>query len=213
MKEKKIIIKAIFFDFDGTLFGSKGLGKKVLLEIISEKKISLDVKGLLKLPYYNMQDKLKIFYPQYYDWLWPEWNKRFTKRILKECKPFIETKKTIIGLNKKGIILFISSTKFSYHIKNILTKHKLIDYFSEIIGRETVQPPKPDPKAIFDLIKKYSLKKEECIYVGDSLLDEEAAKNSGLRFVFVNRKSAKETSVKNYWKKVKKLDELLKIVE
>ncbi len=88
-------------------------------------------------------------------------------------------------LNATGFVLGIVSTKFRYRINQILGRYGLIDQFSEIIGGEDVIHHKPDPDGINLFIAKASIKPEEVLLVGDSLIDAETALRSGVDFMAV----------------------------
>jgi phosphoglycolate phosphatase len=54
-----------------------------------------------------------------------------------------------------------------------------------IIGGEDVTHPKPHPESIDTAIKLLRQEPQKCLYIGDSLIDAEAAFNSKVDFIAV----------------------------
>jgi phosphoglycolate phosphatase-like HAD superfamily hydrolase len=52
-----------------------------------------------------------------------------------------------------------------------------------------VKNPKPHPESVEKIIEAFQLKKEETIFIGDSEIDQQAAKSSGVRFVAYKNKA------------------------
>ncbi len=90
----------------------------------------------------------------------------------------------ISQLKNKGFCLGIVSTKFRYRIETILGRAGLLKPFDVIIGGEDVSRHKPDPEGLLMATERLG-SLESTLYVGDSLLDAEAAKRAGLPFVAV----------------------------
>ena len=98
---------------------------------------------------------------------------------------YVGVKELIHRLIGSGILLGILSTKFRYRICQILDRYDLTDQFSVIIGGEDVKNPKPHPEGIFAFLSEVSMSPEEVILVGDSLVDAEVARRSGIDFLAV----------------------------
>jgi len=92
---------------------------------------------------------------------------------------------TIKCLFDRGITLGIVSTKVRYRIVEILDREALTNYFSVILGAENVAVPKPDPEGIIKALANLDVSKSDCVYVGDSITDAEAAKRANVEFVAV----------------------------
>ena len=92
---------------------------------------------------------------------------------------------TLTYLKRLGLKLGIASTKYRYTICEILNKDNLISLFDFIIGGEDVSNHKPNPECIFKIIEALKVDKSECVYVGDSMVDAETAKNAGISFIAV----------------------------
>lgn len=53
-------------------------------------------------------------------------------------------------------------------------------YFQEVYGNLPPIPVKPAPDAVFRVMEKLGVEKEECLYFGDTDVDMQTAKNAGL---------------------------------
>lgn len=67
-----------------------------------------------------------------------------------------------------------------------LDRHGLSDSVSAVVGRDTVSPPKPNPKPLRETIRRLGLDREDVVFVGDSKRDEECARRAGVDFEYVD---------------------------
>lgn len=79
---------------------------------------------------------------------------------------------------KKKYRLFVISNKPDFLLREIVHEKYGVDIFVDVIGHKEDNPEKPDPFSVNYMIKKYNLKREECLYVGDSDVDVNTAINS-----------------------------------
>jgi len=205
------MIKAIVFDFDGTLFRFSHLGLKLLKEVLDNEGIKFDEKTFDSLPHINMKDKLEIVFPKEHEKLFKKWDAKFSEEFIKEAKPYDTVIETLQSLHKRNLKLVIFSTKFSKHINNALNKYKINSIFHCVIGRE-MNPAKPNPKLLNEELKKLGISSKEALFVGDSKLDEISAKNSKIRFVLVDYGENQELINKPY-AKINNLTELLNLLD
>ncbi|MBL0701016.1 MAG: HAD family hydrolase [Desulfosarcina sp.] len=66
---------------------------------------------------------------------------------------------------------------------SVLSKNNLEDLFDIVVTALDVEHPKPYPDSLISILKYFKLKPENLIYIGDSTLDEQAAKAAGVFFV------------------------------
>jgi FMN phosphatase YigB (HAD superfamily) len=72
-------------------------------------------------------------------------------------------------------------------IRKFLANNGLSDYFSSIIISGEIGKWKPDPEILHHAIRAMSLKPSDCIYIGDSSVDVEAAISAGVDPIFIDR--------------------------
>lgn len=77
----------------------------------------------------------------------------------------------------------IVSIKFRYRIEDIVERDGLAQFIEVIIGGDDVKKPKPDPEGLEKAIMCLGLKKEDCLFVGDILVDAKTAKNAQVDFI------------------------------
>lgn len=58
--------------------------------------------------------------------------------------------------------------------------------FDFIIGQSDAYPLKPNPESLLDMMNKFSADKTSTLYIGDSEVDYETAKNAGVNCIIVN---------------------------
>ena len=88
-------------------------------------------------------------------------------------------------LRRAHIKLGIVSTKYRFRIHAILEKFELGNWFDVIVGGEDVQAHKPDPEGLIKALRTLEVGPDEAVYVGDHIVDAEAAKLASVPFVAV----------------------------
>ena len=67
-----------------------------------------------------------------------------------------------------------------------------------IVGSDSVQAEKPDPKGLLKVLEDLNLKKEEVLYIGDSIVDAKTAENAGVKFAAVLTGTTSKEEHMNY---------------
>ncbi|MFZ5452943.1 MAG: HAD family hydrolase [Thermodesulfobacteriota bacterium] len=75
------------------------------------------------------------------------------------------------------------ATNRSTTTRAVLQYHRLEEHFDLVISALDVSHPKPDPEAFWRILEHFGLEPQEAIYIGDSRVDEEFAKNAGVPLV------------------------------
>ena len=88
-------------------------------------------------------------------------------------------------LRHEGLRLGIVSTKYRYRIEAILLRHGAADLFQTVVGGEEVTEHKPDPEGLLLGLERLDVEGAEAVYVGDHLVDAEAAARAPVPFVGV----------------------------
>lgn len=98
---------------------------------------------------------------------------------------FPDTLSTLKELKKQGARIGIISTKFRFRILSYLKDYLPEDFFDIIVGGEDVKFPKPSPLGVLFALEHLGSSKEETLYIGDSTVDAETARNAGVDFAGV----------------------------
>lgn len=89
-------------------------------------------------------------------------------------------------LQQKGMEIAVASNKYqSATVKLILHYFPNIQ-FVEVLGQREGIAVKPDPSIVFDILRKAEVDKEEVLYVGDSNVDMQTARNAGVDAIGVS---------------------------
>lgn len=89
------------------------------------------------------------------------------------------------ALKARGLRTAIVSTKLRYRILAILERRELRDAFDIIVGGEDVREHKPHPEGLQLALAQLRTEPREAWYVGDHLVDAQAAGSAQLDFVAV----------------------------
>ena len=86
-------------------------------------------------------------------------------------------------LRRRGLRTAIVTTKLRRRIAGILARNGLRDAFDVLVGAEDVAACKPDPAGILLALARLRVAPDAAVYVGDHVVDGEAASAAGVRFV------------------------------
>lgn len=104
----------------------------------------------------------------------------YQAHITVHTKPYKGIPELLAGLHKKGIAVAVASNKYQLGTTT-LVNHFFQDIpFVAILGQREGVPTKPDPRIINEILAVCPVQKEEVLYVGDSGVDMQTAKNSSL---------------------------------
>lgn len=96
------------------------------------------------------------------------------------ARPFPAMKETLEKLAKEGAKLFVCTNKPDALAKAVVESHFGKGLFTQIRGHKEGEPVKPNPFILNLFEKEFGIKKEESLFVGDSHVDMDTAKNGGL---------------------------------
>lgn len=186
------MIKACIFDMDGTTvntinsityFANNALKKAGLSPIDTEdykylvgKGAKVLVEGMLN---HIGADK------KHFDTVYPHYNQTYDNDFLYLTEPYEGIIELLKALKEKGIKTTILSNKphvTALKVSEALFGNNLIDI---CYGARDGVNLKPDPEGVFQIIDELNLKKEECIYIGDTSTDMKTGKNASLYTVGV----------------------------
>lgn len=177
--ERQKNLRAVFFDFDGTLFELE----------VDWLKVRQELKALLKFP-----GPAEDFKP-----LKPRIQEMVGNSLELEQRAYEIISRHEIEGAKKGyphegareILRWCQNQSIRIVILTRNTKHCVFPVLEEyqwpqpelIVGREDVKKEKPDPESGLLVLEKLQLQPQDCLIVGDSLPDLDLAKNLGIKSV------------------------------
>ena len=89
------------------------------------------------------------------------------------------------ALRAQGIRTAIVTTKLRRRIEQILVQTGAQGLFDLVVGAEDVRAEKPSPEGLLWALDHLGLEKQDVLYVGDSLVDAQAAQRAGIPFAAV----------------------------
>ncbi|SDY09380.1 HAD family hydrolase [Eubacterium barkeri] len=104
----------------------------------------------------------------------------YATRYIRKTRPYDGIKELIRYLHVKRIPFGICTNKPIEAAREIVDGLFDIKEFVDVIGQQVGQPRKPDPTQTLALAEKMGVAPERCIYMGDSKVDYETAKNAGM---------------------------------
>ena len=105
----------------------------------------------------------------------------------------------ILNLLKANGIIRAINTNRTTSMKHIMERFGLWSFFDMVVTALDVKNPKPHPESIEKIIQTLHLNKEETVFVGDSDVDQQTAKSSGVRFIaYKNRDIANDAYIDDH---------------
>lgn len=93
----------------------------------------------------------------------------------------------LAAIADKGVPMGLLSLKLRDVLMASLVKYDLARYFQTVVGCEQAPRPKPDPSGLIAVLEDMGVEPAEALYVGDSLVDQQAARGAGTDFAAMLR--------------------------
>lgn len=181
--KKQIKLEVIAFDLDGVLINSIPNMQEAWKNTCTKNNFNIPFskyKKLIGLPFVEILKKLKI--------------KRNFKNIQKDYRFFSSKHINLIKIypNIRNILkklkqkykIVIITSKERKRAVNVLKKKKL-DY-DMLVTPNDVKKGKPNNDSTRKVLKELSLKRDNMVYIGDTIFDYQFAKNSKINFFFAD---------------------------
>ena len=98
--------------------------------------------------------------------------------------PYVGIPELLLKLKQKGIRSAVCTNK-AHHMAVLIARQVFDGIFDEVIGQQTGRPLKPDAFSPSEIMNKFGVTPAETVFVGDSGVDMETAKNSGTHSIGV----------------------------
>lgn len=179
-------IKLVVFDLDGTLVDSKYdltdavnfTRKQYDFNPLSVDKVASylgsGIVALVKSVLPELDDgQLKVAVKTFMNF--------YGEHLLDKTKFYKDIDTVLAELNSfKKVVLSNKTELFS---KKIIEYLNLKQYFVQVYGGDSFKEKKPNPLPIYEIMKKFSLNKENVVMVGDGANDILVAKNAGIKVI------------------------------
>jgi len=170
--------KGIFFDLDGTLIDSEGLGTEAynygIQKVLNREMNETEKQFLLGKPF----NALDIVFP----FLSSSEKEEIIKETLvyyRKYNHLIEEyhgiREMIKTLHENGFKLGIVTSKLKQNAETELRNTGLFSFFEAVLAKEDCLDFKPSPVPLLQLAEKLNIQPKQCLYVGDQPTDIQAA--------------------------------------
>lgn len=175
-------MKALLFDFDGTLLNTNELIIRTFMHVLNDRfPGQYSPQDCIKFIGPSLKETFEQIAPNEVDELiakYRQWNHAYHDQYVKE---FDGVNETLEQLKRQGHKLAIVSTKKKETIERGLKLMNAEHYFEFWIGLEDVSKVKPDPEPVLLALDRLKMPKEEAFMIGDNYHDILAGKNAGVK--------------------------------
>jgi len=179
------MFKLVIFDMDDTLLHLEvewDKVKKGIIELTESKGIKVDkekyiIKLTLDLSISNPELKKSI------DEIYRKYEAECTKK--KKYYIFEGMIQLVKDLKKKNYLIAICSGNNTETIKEIFSEIGSLEDLDLIVGLNSASKGKPDPEPINLILEKLNVKKEDTIFIGNSIWDEIAGKTAKVKTIII----------------------------
>ena len=182
-------IKAILLDLDGTLIDSVPLImesdnaaiQKFGFHVTHMKLRELSLLHSRDIAYFLMDKTNEVF--NIYEFI--EFRRKYFVNLIKKHKPknlwFADSKYFLEDMSKNYPLAIITGSRRIF-VKEILDK-KTKKFIKLVITSDDVEHKKPDIEPLEIALKKLKVKKEEVVFIGDSIQDGLMCRRLGVKFI------------------------------
>lgn len=186
------MIKGIIFDLDGTLLNT-------IDDIADSMNFALKANGF----YEYVNDEYKYFVgkgvhhlvemvldgqsrdEQKKQKVLSSYLKKYAELQNNKTKPYSGIEELLMNLNLKELKVGVLSNKPDADTQKVVKRYFPNVAFDAIFGAQDTFPIKPHPAGANLMVKRFDCKAEEVLYVGDTSVDMQTAKNAGLTAIGV----------------------------
>ena len=184
------MIRLLIFDLDGTLFdttpalqeaGNEALGLLGLSPLTRAQYAETaggSVRGFVEAVLDRAGDPAHRFADAFWDLYLPRLmvcNRRDDANV-----PYPGIRELILAARQKGVLLAVLSNKDQQSVTDLVGHFFGAENFAITLGHSPDRPPKPDPAGIRYILETLGVANENALYVGDTEVDMETARNAGV---------------------------------
>lgn len=175
-------MKALLFDFDGTLLDTNELILQTFMHVLEERfPGQYSPKDCMNFMGPSLKETFEQLTPNEVEEMiakYRQWNEAHHDELVKEFDGVIPT---LEQLKEQGIRLAIVSTKRNETIEKGLNLMGAKHLFEFWIGTDDVKRVKPDPEPVLLALERLGVSKEDAMMIGDNYHDIQAGKNAGVK--------------------------------
>lgn len=179
--------KIVVFDLDGTLantltdlanavnFGLENAGLHTYSVDDYRQMVGNGLVNLVKKAIYPNTDE------EIFNRVKSDFDFYYNAHSMDKTTAYDGTSELLKYLSEKKIMTAVLSNKPDKFVAEILSKLFPNHKFNYAWGKKEEFPIKPNPESLFAILNKAGINKSQCLYVGDSNVDCQTAKNAGVK--------------------------------
>jgi HAD superfamily hydrolase (TIGR01509 family) len=179
MKRKQFPVRAVLFDWDGTLLNSYASDTRAYLTMFRALGVDWGVAELARYyspNWYRVYRAARIPREK-----WDEADRLWTLAYAKESPALLPGARRIVQTLGRDFDLAIVTSGNRRRVRRQLRNFDLTAYFSACVCNEDVPKKKPHPAPLNLALARLRARPEDCVYVGDTAEDIEMARRAGVR--------------------------------
>jgi beta-phosphoglucomutase len=177
------VLKAIIFDYNGILVDDLKFHEEAYWRAGEHVGIPLTRETVRKYLSYSPEQKRKLLYGDISDETWKEISRlraRFYFELAEKGNVvFPDVESVLTSLADRYELALISNTRRDYFDR--IFPRNLAKFFRETMFLDEIGKPKPSPDPLLLMMERLGIGRDECCYVGDSVLDVQMAKTAGIK--------------------------------
>lgn len=182
------MIRGIVFDFDGTIVDSMPMVFNALNDALKRRSlptIESELLGAMSgLPVIDIISSKALISEFVAKEVEKDVFEAYTSFCSVHCQLLPNVESTLKTLKSKRIKIGLFTTTPIKPLMAVEKKFSLKDYFDIMIAKEDAKN-KPNPEGLNKIIAEFGIKKDECLYVGDSPIDILTGKAAGIKTIAV----------------------------
>ena len=194
-----VMIKGVFFDFDGVIVDSETVHNKFILDFFAENNINIPKEETYRIVGGNPKMNVWEDIYQRYRSEFKDDYETFRKKLRQNNRAkmasfdystvlFEDVKPTLSYLRERNYKLALCSSSPLEYLKKNLNSCKIEDYFDILLSGEMFEQSKPNPEIYLKCLKMSGLSLNEVLVIEDSKYGIESAKNAGLKVLAIRDK-------------------------
>lgn len=184
------MVRAVLCDIDGTMVQSNWLHAEAWRQAFAEMGVVLDLEQVRRQIGKGGEELIPVFVPwwkreaveeplkDFREWL-------FRQDFLQQVKALPKVREFAEELKRRGIRMALASSAKKRDLEDYVRIMNVEGLVDEATSADDVDRAKPHPDVFAATLKRLGLKATECIALGDTPYDAEAAGKAGLRTIGV----------------------------
>ncbi len=193
------MIKLIIFDIDGTLVNAypaivasfnhamRCCGYPARSAAVIRRAVGRGDVELLR-PFVASRDLRKVL---------RAYRAHHAGALIEKARLYPGARSLLIGLKERGIMLAVASNRPTRFSRLLLRHVGIRDFFQRVLCKDAVRFGKPHPQILLSIMRACGVSRQETLYVGDMVIDAQAARRAGVKAVMVTTGSSTRAELKH----------------